>query len=123
MRGARSPRCSIQRDTRRRSTPIAAGFFGSALEGRYQALQHRMEDLGIIQRRVAVLDPAKLGLDLIAFINVELSDCSQEQHDNFKTTIAAKPEVLEFYRMSDDNAYIICVIVANIETYDHLYKR
>ncbi len=66
----------------------------------------RLEADGVIDRRVAVLDPVKLGLGLTVFVSIETSDHSREWLERFAATVAGMPEVLEFYRMA--GTWITC---------------
>ncbi|MBY0298458.1 MAG: Lrp/AsnC family transcriptional regulator [Methylobacterium sp.] len=83
----------------------------------------RLEADGVIDRRVAVLDPVKLGLGLTVFVSVETSDHSREWLDRFASAVAAMPEVLEFYRMAGDVDYMLRVVVSDMQAYDAFYKR
>jgi Lrp/AsnC family transcriptional regulator len=83
----------------------------------------RLEAEGYIQRRVALLDPEKLGLGLIVFVSVEISDHSHEWLAQFSDAITAMPEVMEFYRMAGDVDYMLRVVVADMAAYDQFYKR
>lgn len=83
----------------------------------------RLEADGVIDRRVAVLDPVKLGLGLTVFVSIETADHSSEWLERFADTVAAMPEVLEFYRMAGDVDYMLRVVVADMQAYDEFYKR
>ena len=83
----------------------------------------RLEADGGIDRRVAVLDPVKLGLGLTVFVSIETADHSSEWLERFADTVAAMPEVLEFYRMAGDVDYMLRVVVADMQAYDEFYKR
>jgi Lrp/AsnC family transcriptional regulator len=83
----------------------------------------RMEEAGLILRRVAVLDAAKLGLPLTAFVAVETADHSEEWLRHFAEVVAAMPEVVEAWRMSGDVDYLLQVVVADMPAYDRFYRR
>ena len=83
----------------------------------------RLEADGVIERRVAVLDPSKLGLSLTVFVSVETSDHSAGWLERFAEGVAAMPEVLEFYRMAGDVDYMLRCVVADMAAYDGFYKR
>jgi Lrp/AsnC family transcriptional regulator len=83
----------------------------------------RLEATGVIERRVAVLDPVKLGLGLTVFVSVETNDHSGEWLERFARTVAAMPEVQEFYRMAGDVDYMLRCVVADMAAYDAFYKR
>ena len=83
----------------------------------------RLEADGVIQRRVAVVDQAKVGLGITVFVSVETGDHSQEWLDRFAQTVGAMPEVMEFYRMAGDVDYMLRVVVADMAAYDTFYKK
>ncbi len=83
----------------------------------------RLEADGVIDRRVAVLDPVKLGLGLTVFVSIETADHSRDWLDRFAKETAAMPEVLEFYRMAGDVDYMLRVVVADMQAYDTFYKN
>jgi Lrp/AsnC family transcriptional regulator len=83
----------------------------------------RLEADGVIDRRVAVLDPVKLGLGLTVFVSIETADHSREWLERFAETVSAMPEVLEFYRMAGDVDYMLRVVVADMRAYDTFYKH
>ncbi|AWI89027.1 transcriptional regulator [Methylobacterium sp. DM1] len=83
----------------------------------------RLEADGVIDRRVAVLDPVKLGLGLTVFVSIETADHSKDWLEQFAGRISAMPEVLEFYRMAGDVDYMLRVVVADMAAYDTFYKN
>jgi Lrp/AsnC family transcriptional regulator len=83
----------------------------------------RLEAQGVIERRVALLNPEKLGLGLTVFVSVETSDHSQQWLDRFSGLVSAMPEVLELYRMAGDVDYMLRVVVTDMASYDAFYKR
>jgi len=83
----------------------------------------RLEADGVVVRRVALLDPKKLGLGLTVFVSVETADHSEGWIERFGTLVSDMPEVMEFYRMAGDVDYMLRVVVADMEAYDAFYKR
>jgi Lrp/AsnC family transcriptional regulator len=83
----------------------------------------RLETEGVIQRRVALLDPDKLGLGLTVFVCIEAGDHTQECIDQFIHAIATMSEVVEFHRMAGDVDYLLRVVVPDVKAYDLFYKR
>lgn len=83
----------------------------------------RLEATGIIQKRVALVDPEKVGLGLTVFVSIETSDHSGEWLQRFAEFVSAMPEVMEFYRMAGDVDYMLRVVVPDMAAYDHFYKR
>ena len=83
----------------------------------------RLEESGVIQRRVALLDPRAIGLDLTIFVEIETGDHSDEWLKGFADTVSAMPEVMDIYRMAGDVDYVLRVVVADMAAYDLFYKR
>jgi len=83
----------------------------------------RLEADGVILRRVALIDPEKIGLGVTVFVSVETGDHSNEWLKRFAEVVGAMPEVMEFYRMAGDVDYMLRVVVTDIQGYDAFYKR
>ena len=83
----------------------------------------RLEATGVIQKRVALVDPEKVGLGLTVFVSIETSDHSGEWLQRFADFVSAMPEVMEFYRMAGDVDYMLRVVVPDMAAYDLFYKR
>ncbi|WP_439573738.1 Lrp/AsnC family transcriptional regulator [Phreatobacter sp.] len=83
----------------------------------------KLEEAGIILKRVALVAPEKLGLGLTVFVSVETNDHSREWLVRFAETVAAMQEVMEFYRMAGDVDYMLRVVVTDMAAYDGFYKR
>nr|WP_292910358.1 Lrp/AsnC family transcriptional regulator [Niveispirillum sp.] len=83
----------------------------------------RLEEDGIIRKRVALLDPAKLNLGLTGFILIRTASHSEEWLRKFADGVCRMPEVTELHRMSGDIDYLVKFMVDSIAGYDALYKR
>ena len=83
----------------------------------------KLEAEGIIQKRVALVDPDKIGLGITVFVSIETGDHSQTWLDRFAALVSAMPEVMEFHRMAGDVDYMLRVVVTDMQSYDAFYKR
>jgi Lrp/AsnC family transcriptional regulator len=83
----------------------------------------RLEADGVITRRVALIDPEKIGLGITVFVSIETGDHSQDWLKRFAETVSAMPEVMEFYRMAGDVDYMLRVVVHDMQSYDTFYKE
>jgi Lrp/AsnC family transcriptional regulator len=83
----------------------------------------KLEEDGVIQRRVAVLDPVKVNARVTVFVAVRTSSHSLEWLKRFSEVVQEFPEVVEFYRMSGDVDYLLRVVVPDIAAYDAFYKK
>ena len=83
----------------------------------------RLEADGVIMRRVALIDPEKIGLGITVFVSIETGDHSQDWLKRFAETVSSMPEVMEFYRMAGDVDYMLRVVVHDMQSYDGFYKK
>lgn len=82
----------------------------------------RLEDEGVIKKRVALLDPEKLGVGITVFVSVRAGEHSENWLETFTAAVRKIPEVVEFYRMAGEVDYLLKLQVANIAAYDRVYK-
>ena len=83
----------------------------------------RMEQAGIITKRVAVIDPEKIGLPVSVFVEVETADHSSAWLARFAEVVASMEEIVDAWRMSGDVDYLLHVAVPDIAAYDGFYRR
>ncbi|TPW29640.1 Lrp/AsnC family transcriptional regulator [Pararhizobium mangrovi] len=83
----------------------------------------RLEESGVIRKRVALLDPASVNARVTVFVAIRTGTHSTEWLKRFSEVVVDFPEVVEFYRMSGDVDYLLRVVVPDIEAYDAFYKR
>jgi Lrp/AsnC family transcriptional regulator len=83
----------------------------------------KLEEAGVIQKRVALVDPQSLGLDLTVFVEIQSPDHSKEWLDGFAEVLAKMPQVMEVYRMAGDVDYLLRISVANMAAYDDFYQQ
>ncbi|MDY0872949.1 Lrp/AsnC family transcriptional regulator [Dongia rigui] len=83
----------------------------------------RLEELGIIRARVALLDPAKIDLGVTVFVAIRTNEHNDAWLQKFNDAVEKIPEIVELYRMSGDVDYLMKVVVASIAHYDQVYKR
>ena len=78
----------------------------------------RMEEAGIITRRVTLLDTQKLGLDFEVVANVKLSLPSKENLQAFENLVQDWPEVTECMTVTGAVDYIVHVLTTDMHAYD-----
>lgn len=83
----------------------------------------RMEQAGIIKRRIAVLDQAKLGLPVSVFVAIETADHSAQWLARFAEVLNDFPEVVDAWRMAGDIDYLLHIVSSDINAYDNFYRR
>jgi Lrp/AsnC family transcriptional regulator len=83
----------------------------------------KLEEAGVIRRRVALLDPAKVNAGVTVFVSIKTDQHAIGWLEKFHAAVVDFPEVVEFYRMSGDVDYLLRVVVPDIGAYDAFYKR
>jgi len=83
----------------------------------------KLEEDGVIQRRVAVLDGTKVNAKVTAFVAITTSQHSEDWLKHFAEIVTQLPEVVEFYRMAGQVDYLLRVVVSDIDAYDVFYKK
>jgi Lrp/AsnC family transcriptional regulator len=83
----------------------------------------KLEEAGVIQRRVAILDAARTNVGVTVFVSIKTDQHSLGWLEAFHAAVVDFPEVVEFYRMSGEVDYLLRVVVPDITAYDAFYKR
>ena len=83
----------------------------------------RLEEQGYIQKTVALLDPAALGLTTTLFVFVRTNRHDEAWLRQFSEGVKRMPEVVEFYRMGGEIDYLLKIVLPEISAYDAVYKR
>lgn len=83
----------------------------------------RLEDSGIIARRVALLDPDKVGLGTTVFVAIRTNRHDPAWLDAFSRAVASIDEIAECHRMAGDVDYLLKLAVRDIAHYDRIYRK
>jgi Lrp/AsnC family transcriptional regulator len=77
-----------------------------------------MKQAGIITRYVAILDPEKVGFEIMSYCNITLKEQSGKKLTEFEDKIRKEPNVLEVISLSGTYDYMIKVVARNIKEYN-----
>jgi Lrp/AsnC family leucine-responsive transcriptional regulator len=77
----------------------------------------RMEDEGLIERYVTLLNPERLGVGLTVFVNVRLNTQSAKTFEAFEAAIRKLPQVVGCYLLAGNYDYLVQVRVADVEAF------
>jgi Lrp/AsnC family transcriptional regulator len=83
----------------------------------------RLEEAGLIERRVAILNRKAVGLPITVFVSIRAGQHDEKWLIHFAAVVKLLPEVQEFHRMSGDVDYLLKVAVSSIDDYDRFYKK
>jgi Lrp/AsnC family transcriptional regulator len=87
----------------------------------------QLESAGVIKQRVALLNRAAVGLNVMIFAHVKLSTQGRDAIAKFDQAIRKHPEVLECYTLMGDWDFLLRIVTKDIKEYeafflDHLSK-
>ena len=83
----------------------------------------KMEQAGVILRRVALVDPEQVGVGLVVFVAIEAHEHTPDWLAAFAGAVASMPEVMDAYRMAGEVDYMLRIAVADMSAFDGFYKR
>ncbi|GMM69716.1 MAG: Lrp/AsnC family transcriptional regulator [Pseudomonadota bacterium] len=83
----------------------------------------KLEERGIISKRVTLLQGRALGLTMTVFVQVKAGRHDGKWLESFAKHAASFDEVVECYRMSGEYDYLLKVLVTDMDCFDHFYKR
>ena len=103
--------------------PILLLNFGGLSQTPCWKRVQKLEMAGVITGRVAIVDPAALGLGLTVFVEIEAADHTPDWRASFAQVVADYPEIQEVHRMAGEVDYLLKVAVSGMAAYDAFYKR
>lgn len=81
----------------------------------------RLEETGVIERYVALVKPEKVGLGLVAYINVRLEKHTESHKRNpmevFRASVLTWPEVVDCAALTGEMDYLLQVMVPDMAAY------
>ena len=82
---------------------------------------NRLEQLGVIEARVAHLDRHKLGLDVLVFAMIKLNAHGRRSLPEFAEAIRQHPEVQECFTLMGDMDFLVRIVTRDIQSYERFF--
>jgi Lrp/AsnC family leucine-responsive transcriptional regulator len=79
-----------------------------------------LEDVGAITRRVALLDPDKVGFPVCVFVAVNLVNHSSETRRQFESLVLKTPEVLECFSVTGTHDYTLIIRTHSVGEFERI---
>ena len=79
---------------------------------------NKLEEQGLIDRKVTLLNREKLGLEVVVFATVNLTAQGRDNLEDFEREVRVLPEVLECYTMAGTWDYMLKIVVKDIRHYE-----
>jgi len=80
----------------------------------------QLEDDGVISGYTAVVDPQKLDLNIVAYIELKLDQRSEADTAAFREAVLAEPAIIECYALTGTIDYLLKVAVRDLEEFSEL---
>ena len=81
-----------------------------------------LEEQGLIAGYAARLDPQRIGLRLMAIVEITLTSQSSEVMDRFEAAVADYDDILECQLMSGRSDYFLRVAARDLEHFDRIHR-
>lgn len=82
----------------------------------------RLEDEGIIERRVGMLNRKRLGLNVVIYTEVKLTANGRQAVGDFEEKIRSFPEVTECYVMLGRSDFLMRIVTRDVESYERFFR-
>ncbi|MBD9397165.1 Lrp/AsnC family transcriptional regulator [Pseudomonas sp. CNPSo 3701] len=85
--------------------------------------QKRLEECGVIEGYQAILNRKKLGLGVMAFVQISCTDHSEEATARFESIIACAPQVLSCHNTTGEADFLLQVVARDLDSYSRFVEK
>ena len=82
----------------------------------------RLEESGRIDRYVAPVDPAAVGLGTDVFVEITLTGQDEATLEGFEVAVSERPEIMSCHLMAGQFDYLVHVVVRDVADYEVLHR-
>lgn len=111
----------LQQDARLSATDIAEKV--SLSQSPCWRRINRLEESGVIRRRVALVDREKLGFGMLVFVMVNLSAHGRQFLEDFERAVRDLPLVLECFTITGTSDYMLKIVAQDTHHYEHFIRH
>lgn len=83
----------------------------------------RMEEIGIIENRVTILNRTKLGLDFEVFVVVKLVLANRTNMEKFERAVERMPEVVQCAVVTGAVDFMLRIVTKNMHSYEDFLRE
>jgi len=81
----------------------------------------RLQELGVIRKRVALLDREKMGLNVLVFSHVKLTGHGRDALLKFEQAVRQHPEIMECYTLMGETDFLLRIVCRDIKAYEAFF--
>jgi DNA-binding Lrp family transcriptional regulator len=74
-------------------------------------------DTGVIKKFTALVDEKKVGMDILAFVLVNLSPLNRDTIQSFLSDVNRYPQIQECYTLTGSHDYLLKIVARDMESY------
>lgn len=111
----------LQRDGRLSNVKLAEQL--SLSEASCWRKQKRLEECGVIEGYQAILNRRKLGLGVMAFVQISCSDHSEEATEKFEKIIVSAPQVLSCHNTTGEADFLLQIVASDLDSYSRFVEK
>lgn len=111
----------LQRDGRLSNVKLAEQL--SLSEASCWRRQKRLEERGVIEGYQAILNRKKLGLGVMAFVQISCTDHSEEATAKFEKIIESAPQVLSCHNTTGEADFLLQVVARDLDSYSRFVEK
>ena len=83
----------------------------------------KLEDSGVIDSYVAMLNPKSLGLTAMAYVHIALLDHRQKTIETLDNFVATQDQIIECSSITGSNDYLLKIISNDLLSYESFIKQ
>jgi len=81
----------------------------------------RLQELGVIRKRVTLVDREKVGLSVTVFSHVKLAGHGRDALLRFEQAVREHPEILECYTLMGETDFLLRIVCRDIKAYEAFF--
>jgi Lrp/AsnC family transcriptional regulator len=81
----------------------------------------RLQELGVIRKRVALLDREKIGLSVMVFSHIKLAGHGRDALLRFEQAVREHPEILDCYTLMGETDFLLRIVCRDIKAYEAFF--
>ena len=81
----------------------------------------RLVDLGVIKERVAIVDPQKVGLNVLVLAHVKMARHGRDALPKFLEAVKKFPQVIECHTLMGNVDFLLKILVRDVKDYEQFF--
>ncbi|MGS2717571.1 Lrp/AsnC family transcriptional regulator [Eionea flava] len=83
----------------------------------------RLEEKGVIQQKIALLNRKALGFNLVLYTEVKLTDNDENTLTAFEQAVCQHAEITECYSMLGNSDFLLRIVTKDMESYERFFYK